>query len=260
MEKERLYIDYTTLDTMFKVNVANMNRLDKKATALVRENQSLKTKVQTVEEELTILEARNKDLKFQYETVLGEMDGLNRELVKIRKGKIFFENKLKHLTSKGFIAKYKNIKKENRLLKTKLSGLEDSFDKLKAAFTKETKQKEVRAEAYHAPDEVELPPIVLESGPRRLAKLTPTSPFEYINKSSGLRGKVVTVNRKHNFVVINLGRKDGIEVGNSFSVHKRNNIVGYVEVIQIRNKIAAADIKDTKRGFHIEIDDIVVRQ
>jgi len=260
MEKERLHIDYTTMETLFKTNVVSMNRLNERAASLTRENRHLKSKIETVEEELTVLEARNKDLRFQYEAVLGEVDGLNRELVKTRNGKFFLEKKLKQLTSKGFVAKFKDMKKENSFLKTKVSELEKNFDRLKAAFTKKGRQKEIRAEAYHSPDEVELPPIVLEGGPRRLAKLTPASPFGHINKSSGLKGRVVTVNRQHNFVVIDLGMEDGIEVGNSFSVYKGDSIIGYVEVIQTRKRIAAADIKDIKEGFHIEIDDIVVKQ
>ena len=260
MEKEMLNVEYTTLEGLFKANVANMNKLSKRTEALTVENVSLKSKVETVEEALAVLETKNKDLEFQCEAVLDEVDGMNKELVRVRKGKFFLEKKLKHLTSKGFVAKYKDIKKENRFLKTKMSGLEKSFDKLKSVVAKKEKQKEVRAEAYHTPDEVELPPIILEGGPRRLAKLTTASPFEHINKTLSSRGRVVTINRQHNFVVINLGRENGIETGNRFSVHKGNNIVGYIEVIQTRNKIAAADIKDVKKGSSIEIDDIVVKQ
>ena len=260
MEKEMLNTEYTALEGLFKANVANMGKLSKRTAALSIENIGLKSKVETVEDELAVLESKNRNLEFQYESVLDEVDGLNKKLVRVRKGKFFLEKKLRHLTSKGFVAKYKDIKKENYFLKTKMSGLEKSFDKLKSVVAKKEKQKEVRAEAYHTPDEVELPPIILEGGPRRLAKLTTASPFEHINKTSGSRGRVVTINRQHNFVVINLGRENGVEAGNSFSVHKGNNIIGYIEVIQTRNKIAAADIKDVKKGSSIEIDDIVVKQ
>ncbi len=260
MEKERLYTDYDSLDRVFKANVASIDRLSKRFVSLNKENRGLKSKVETVEEELMVLEARNRDLKFQQEALLDDMDDLGKELARAEKKKSFLEKKLKHVTSKGVVAKFKDTKRENRLLKSKISKLEKGFDKLKKALTKKMKDEEVRVEAYHTPDEVELPPIVLERGRQKVAKFTPLVPFEHMNKASGLKGRIVTVNRNHNFVVIDLGKDDGIQVGNSFSVYKGNRVVAYIEVIQARNKIAAADIKDIKEGYHIEIDDIVVKR
>jgi len=260
MEKEMLYTNYTSLDKLFEANVVSTDKLSREFVSLAKKNKGLKSEIGIVEEKLDVLEAKNRELGSQYEALSDEKDGLGRELVKIKKGKSFLEKKLKDLTSKGVLSKFKDMKRENRFLKSKISKLEKGFGKLKNAFTKKLKDEEVRAEAYHSPDEVELPPIVLERNQHRLASLTPLSPLDHMNKTSDLKGRVITVNRDHNFVVIDLGRDDGIQVGNSFSVYKGNTIVAYVEVIQARNKIAAADIKDIKEGFRIEIDDVVVKR
>ena len=124
-------------------------------------------------------------------------------------------------------------------------------------------KKEYRAEAYHAPGEVDLPPIVLDGSGYKVGNITDTfsaSSFDVLNKKSGLKGRVVTVNKDHGFVVIDLGKQHGIEAGTAFKVYRGNIHISMLEVIQCRERISACDIKDTKEGFFIEIDDIVAKQ
>jgi len=61
-------------------------------------------------------------------------------------------------------------------------------------------------------------------------------------------------------VVIDLGRQNGIDIGTTFNVYRCEMLLGSIEVIQARDRIAAADIKDIKEGLTIEIDDVVVRR
>ena len=122
-------------------------------------------------------------------------------------------------------------------------------------FGNAVKPQEIRAEAYHSPEEVELPPIRAQ----KTAKLT-TPSLERVGENAGLQGRIVTVNKEHNFVVIDLGKQDGINIGNKFNVYRDQAFLGSVEVIQARDKIAAADIKDLKEGMDIEINDTVVKR
>ncbi|MBN3038626.1 MAG: hypothetical protein JW869_04325 [Candidatus Omnitrophica bacterium] len=71
-------------------------------------------------------------------------------------------------------------------------------------------------------------------------------------------GRVITVNNKHEFVVINLGGDDGLEKGMSFDVYRNEMRIGKVEVIETRKNIAACDIKEA-RGTSIKINDTVRR-
>lgn len=185
--------------------------------------------------------------------------------------------------------KLENSKIENRVLKTRMAELEKSadewgnfvvereemqlkisrlergtrykeeeIDRLQLAIERTRESRELRAEAYHAPSKVELPPIVLKGEDYRTSKLT-TPSLERINSPSFLKGRIVTVNREHDFVVIDIGKQDGVALGSSFDVYRDDFIIGSVEVIQVRERIAAADIKDIKEGFYIEIDDVIVK-
>jgi myosin heavy subunit len=65
----------------------------------------------------------------------------------------------------------------------------------------------------------------------------------------GLQGKVLVVNKEYNFVVINLGAKDGVDIGDEFSVFDDSAHIGDVKVEKVHDSMAAAgflsaDMKD----------------
>ncbi len=186
--------------------------------------------------------------------------------------------------------KTENTKIENRLLKIRVSELEEDADRFKNLFAErdnmqlkiaslerelETKEEQIdnlklahdrrrdsggwRAEAYHAPDEVELPPIILQREDYGRGTVGLSS-LEKAGRSSALKGRIATVNREHDFVVIDLGEQDGIHSGAAFNVYRGDLIIGSIETMQTRTGIAACDIRDVKEGFRIEIDDVVIKQ
>ena len=88
--------------------------------------------------------------------------------------------------------------------------------------------------------EVELAPIVVNAGsaPARMAQ-------EPLRKA----GNIVSINEENNFVVINLGEKDNIRVGDALKVYRDKNTIGSIAVIQVRKDISAADIKQKTSPF-----------
>ena len=360
--KERLYTDYLDLENIFKTS---MDKLNREIVSSTRENEELRSKLDVVQDELETVESRAKDLKFQYDKLLGDREDLNKELVRVKKGKFYLEKKVREIESDIFVAgllrekaslevalkglkestlpkdleierlraenmdfeiklarvqegkellekrfkdatevaeilsrdllkeKHKNeetkkyfedMNVESRVLKSRISELEvasGSFDKLLAEKNEmrskiaslerelEYKDREIakvkerttewRAEAYHAPSEVDLPPIVLDSpgygsSASSLGRIT-----EEVSLEGRLRGRVVTVNREHNFVVIDLGKQDGVDIGTAFNVYRGDSFIGSMEVIQTRERISACDIKNIEEGFFIEVDDLIVK-
>lgn len=57
-----------------------------------------------------------------------------------------------------------------------------------------------------------------------------------------------------------MGKQDGISITDSFKVYRGDALVGSIEVIQARERIAAADIIDATEGFYIERNDIVIKR
>lgn len=142
-------------------------------------------------------------------------------------------------------------------LKRELEQKDQELEKIKLAFSEKARQsEEIRAEAYHAPSEVELPPIFLQNSQSDNTAIS--SPIDRINMGTSLKGRIVAVNSEHNFVVIDIGRQNGIETGEEFDIYRGQAYIGLIEVIQMRDRISACDIKDVKGGRSLKIDDMIV--
>lgn len=89
-----------------------------------------------------------------------------------------------------------------------------------------------------------------ESKKKKKTKSTVQPAKENILPSvQGLEGKVLVVNKDYNFVVIGLGSKDGLALGDIFSVYHNNKYIGDVRIEKVHDSMAAAgfveiDIKD----------------
>jgi chromosome segregation ATPase len=79
-----------------------------------------------------------------------------------------------------------------------------------------------------------------------------------LEPSFQLEGHIITINAKHKFVVINLGKDNNVEVGMDFDVYRDEQRIGQVKVIETRQNIAACDIKQIGVS-RFKVNDIVRR-
>lgn len=102
---------------------------------------------------------------------------------------------------------------------------------------------------------VELGKIVVNPEPAKAVnpKGKKKAPEVKVNKEvlpaeKSLEGKVLVVNKEYNFVVINLGSKDGVKMDQVFSIYRGNNNMGDVKVEKLHDSMAAAGFisEDTK--------------
>ena len=254
VEIARLKNDLAPKDQEISMLKAQTSDRDLKMAKLQEEKNAVEQKFRNSEQVAQILSS----------DILKEKD-LNKE-DKGASEKIAMENNALKSRVSEFeeIAKeYNSLLTEKDSMKARIARLENDVEsknqeinKFKVALQENAmKPQEIRAEAYRSPEEVDLPPIRAQ----KTAKLT-TPSLERVGENAGLQGRIVTVNKEHNFVVIDLGKQDGINIGNKFNVYRDQAFLGSVEVIQARDKIAAADIKDLKEGMDIEINDTVVKR
>jgi len=57
-------------------------------------------------------------------------------------------------------------------------------------------------------------------------------------------GKVIAVNQEHNFIIIDIGKNDGIEEGTILIVHRGKDFITKVQVARVRDTVSAADLLD----------------
>jgi DNA repair exonuclease SbcCD ATPase subunit len=153
--------------------------------------------------------------------------------------------------------KFAQAKEEVKKTQSQLSELMNKKSEL------ETKIKDLEAQVK----KVELGTIVVESpagAPGTAAKpaqtTTPTKKQEEPPAAKKLEGKVLVLNKEYNFVVINLGSKDGINIGDVFSIYHDNKILGDVTIGKVHDSMASADFDSLEIKNKVREGDKVVQK
>lgn len=74
-----------------------------------------------------------------------------------------------------------------------------------------------------------------------------------------LNGRILEINKKHKFVVINLGEKDRIRKGAELLVYRDKKLIGKIEVEEIFEKMSSCKILPWFAEEEIKIDDGVLK-
>jgi len=78
--------------------------------------------------------------------------------------------------------------------------------------------------------------------------------------TSYLEGKILVVNKDYNFVVINLGSKDGVNAGDVFALYHNNKYIGDIKVEKIHESMSAADFTSASIKSVVSEGDRVVQK
>ena len=118
----------------------------------------------------------------------------------------------------------------------------------------ETPAKESKKEKSKKTAKAEVKPP--EAVPQQPVEITPVPQGPI--PGSGLQGKVLVINKDYNFAVINLGSKDGIKLGDIFSVYHNDTYIGDVKVEKIHDSMSAAGFSSLEGGTKVGENDKVV--
>lgn len=83
-----------------------------------------------------------------------------------------------------------------------------------------------------------------------LARVSKVTSNQQVLSSKALEGKVIIVNKEFNFVVINLGSKDKVGVGDEFLVSRDGKPIGDLKIEKVHEAMSAA-------GFAAELKDLI---
>lgn len=106
---------------------------------------------------------------------------------------------------------------------------------------------EARAETQAAmlPQAVELPPIVIRNN----------APSE----RTPIRGRIVEVNEPHRFIVIDRGSAHGVQAGMALDILRGAQAVGQANVVRVRPRFAACEVRQPQTLGRLQIGDLVVQ-
>lgn len=175
--------------------------------------------------------ARNeqKVIQDRADQVSAENQALRTETKQLTSTKVALEKSIARLTDDKNAIEKKLVETENII-----QGRIDEMWKIK-------KDVDARFDTSRAASgSVELAPIVVNANVEP-AKTAPVAPRR--------NGSVVSINEQNNFVIINLGEKDGVRTGDVYKVYRDGKQIGMVSVIQVRKDISAADIRQKTETF-----------
>ena len=70
-------------------------------------------------------------------------------------------------------------------------------------------------------------------------------------------GHVLAINNEHGFVVIDLGKVDNLSSESTLEVKKNGQLIATLNILEIRDVMAACNIRDLQEGQRVEINDPV---
>jgi chromosome segregation ATPase len=187
------------------------------------------------------LEQRNAELRQQIKALLLSKSAVEKSIIRLTKAKEEVQKKLDQ-------AEVSVQTKINEIWEIK-GSLDRSFPAVKSA---------------PSATEVELSPIVVtadgsskqgkpgDSSPPVVSVAEPQKPAD---AKPGFEGKIITINEENNFVIIDVGEKRGVRPGDILGVYRGSECIARLEVIQARQDISAADLKDQRAK--VKVGDIV---
>ncbi|RJO65635.1 MAG: hypothetical protein C4540_00615 [Candidatus Omnitrophota bacterium] len=216
--------------------------------------QQEKTKAATLEKDMEALSSKQR-------VVQAELESAKKTIVDFESKLKAYELQIENLTEDLDMektAKEESLKKVSQLkialelqekqrsaLEEKVTQAQDEVKKFKEELKDlqlkkgelEEKLRGVQANAPSAGD-VELGKIVIGPEGEELVGFDQ----EVLAQPRGnvLEGKVLTLNKEYDFVVINLGSKDGVKINNVFSVYRENAYLGDVKIDKLHDSMSAA--------------------
>lgn len=55
-------------------------------------------------------------------------------------------------------------------------------------------------------------------------------------------GEIIKINKKHSFVVVSLGKKNGIKIKQTLYVYRQQKLIGSIETINVKNELSTANL------------------
>jgi hypothetical protein len=144
--------------------------------------------------------------------------------------------------------KVKNLEVKSRGLEAKVQGIELGTivvsPEAKLSATKAKKTKEVKK-------------AVKKAAPVKEEAKKSAAP---VAAAAKLEGNILVVNKDYNFVVINLGSKEGVKAGNVFGVYHNDKYMGEVKVEKVHESMSAAGLASNNMKDVINEGDKVVQK
>ena len=126
--------------------------------------------------------------------------------------------------------------KSVRELQLRLAAMQSQMDQLQGELAMTLQERERTTSAQPSPVQLE--------------RVVVTDPSE-----SGLRGRVLSVHRDWNFVVIDLGWND-VKIGETLSIFRNDRLLAKARIERVQEQVCAATVLPEWSGAEIQVNDL----
>lgn len=200
--------------------------------------------------QMFLLEEKNKEAEDRVESLMEEVDlekGLRDELKKENRQ---LQDALQKETAAHAQLKEQSAKELSEAEK-RIASLQEKLD---AAIEEAQRLEAVRQDMEGKDQQLgieETPDIATPSQEVSLDKIV-------VNPAEEQKGKVISVDRETEFLIVNLGEKDGIKKNSVLSVYRGETYLGDVKVSRVLPEMAAADLVPPLTSQNVQKDDRVI--
>ena len=261
---EQYWAELLQEKTSLEIDIQNLKKeLSNKSISVVE----IKQKNENLQLAVDMLESEKDDIATKAQHTVDMIDSISLELARTKNDKKFISNRAEKLSEENNELR-RNMKKlvsvKNALEKSivRITQEKDTVtNKLGRTETmiqskideiwdiKEELDHSIRSsQTGDSSSEVELPPIVVSSSGK-------AESFNTGETAPGLNGQVISINEPNNFVIVDIGENSGIHLGDNLSVYRDSKYIARLEVIQVREDISAADLKD--QWSKIKVGDVI---
>ncbi len=220
---------------------------------LQEKNKEADERLDDLSNELELEKGLREEMKIEANTLKAQLEEAQSskealaEAIKEKKG-------LKEKLTGALAASEKKIQELESKLKVeiqrgeKLGKMYEQREEEMARANKARVQEEVKQEEYDAPSGVELGEIIVVSGEDSegeediavRTKVPLEETFDVIEKV--VEGRILSVDAETEFVIVSLGKMDGVEIGNILAVYRDEDYVGDIRVTRLQPEMSAADL------------------
>ena len=233
-----------------------------------KERDELKSRAEKIKEENISLQAQIKKSEETANTATEEKTYLEEMLINKSKEIEQFKNQApaaavpsdqieQRLSDKG--TELKRLVEQNRILSQKLQKLYTTTNqKISEINVAKITLEETITEARKAIDNewnlVDLGSI--SANPASAAKTNRPEARKFPKKE----GKILAINEDHGFVIVDIGKVDGVKNDTILDISQNGQTIGKLKVLEIRDVMTACNILDLSSGRKIQLNDPVLIQ
>ncbi len=228
----------------YMINTEKMDYIEKYNTTSAT-LESTKNTLKKTEQDLTAAQAQVKDLEGKLTAATGKGESLESALKESKAKVADLEGKLSEANQKATAESAKLKEIEGALAGSTPQQLKDTIKKSQADVDRLTGEKKKLEDDLSAQ----------KAEVARLLDLRKRA--ETGEMPPGINGKILTVNKSWNFVVLNVGDKDGVVENGILVVYRGKEFVGKVKVVSTDAHSAVADIIPEMSKMPVQVGDEV---